>query len=418
MRVGEPYQSADRGTEGRLLDGLRVLEIGHFVAAPFATRLLADLGADVVKLESLSGDPARRWGEQVDGKSLWWSSHARNKRSVAIDLKHPAATALVLKIAAASDAVIENFRPGQLARLGLGPDALRAARADLVIAHISGFGQDGPCRDRAAFGVIGEAVGGLRHLTDHPPGVSDLPPVRVGVSIGDSLAGLYAAFGVMAALWRRDRGSGDGGAATLDVALTDSVLSLMEGLLPEYGRLGKVKQPTGGAIATAAPTNAYPTRDGAWILIAANSEPLFARLMALVGRSDLVGAPDYRDNPHRVANATELDRVIGGWTRTRDKAALLQALNQADIPCSKVHDAADIAADPQFLHRNMVRRVFDPAFGCDLLHPGVVPAVDQAPDDVRWAGPELGAHTDAVLRELAGLDQREIAALRADGVVA
>ncbi len=203
-----------------ILSGLRILEIGHFVAAPFCTRLLADLGADIIKIEPPSGDPVRQWGKQVNGTSLWWSIHGRNKRSVTLNLKHPKAPAIVQRLVADCDAVVENFRPGQLAKLGLSDEVLRSAKPDLVVAHISGFGQDGPYRDRAAFGVIGEAIGGLRHLTNHPPGVSDLPPVRTGISIGDSLAGLYAAFGIMAALWQRDRISGDRQGRTLDVALT------------------------------------------------------------------------------------------------------------------------------------------------------------------------------------------------------
>jgi crotonobetainyl-CoA:carnitine CoA-transferase CaiB-like acyl-CoA transferase len=267
------------------LTGLRVLEIGHFVAAPFCTRILGDLGADIVKIEPPGGDPVRQWGAQIDGNSLWWSAHGRNKRSVTLNLKSPKARDIVLGLVRDCDVVVENFRPGQLARMGLGDAALREARPDLVIAHISGYGQDGPYRDRAAFGVIGEAIGGLRFLTDHAPGTSDLPPVRVGVSIGDSLAGLYAAFGIVSALWQRDRAAGDGKGRTLDVALTEAVLSLMEGMLPEYGALGTIRQPTGSRIPTAAPSSAYPSADGKWILIAANSDPLFARLASLIGRS-------------------------------------------------------------------------------------------------------------------------------------
>jgi crotonobetainyl-CoA:carnitine CoA-transferase CaiB-like acyl-CoA transferase len=404
-------------TPRQVLSGLRVLEIGHFVAAPFATRILADLGAEVIKVEPLTGDPARQWGEQIDGHSLWWSMHARNKRSIALDLKHPRAHEIILGLIPHCDAVIENFRPGQLAKLGLGPDVLRGARPDLIIAHISGYGQTGPYRDRAAFGVIGEAIGGLRHLTDHAPGISDLPPVRVGVSVGDSVSGLYAAIGVLAALWQRDRAAGDAQGRTIDVALTESILSLMEGMLPEYGALGKVKQPTGGGIATAAPTNAYPTADGVWMLIAANSEPLFARLMALVGRTDLVGAPGYAGNQQRVANVAQLDKLIGDWTRTLDADVLEAMLTEADIPSSRAYTAADIAADPQYRERNMVREVADPHFADPVLHNGIVPHMVEAPGDIRWAGPAIGAHTDRVLGDLLGIDPAGIDALRRDGVI-
>jgi crotonobetainyl-CoA:carnitine CoA-transferase CaiB-like acyl-CoA transferase len=404
-------------TPRQVLNGLRVLEIGHFVAAPFATRILADLGAEVIKVEPLTGDPARQWGEQIDGHSLWWSMHARNKRSITLDLKHPRAKEIILGLIPHCDAVIENFRPGQLAKLGLGPDVLRGARPDLIIAHISGYGQTGPYRDRAAFGVIGEAIGGLRHLTDHAPGTSDLPPVRVGVSVGDSVSGLYAAIGVLAALWQRDRAAGDGRGRTIDVALTESILSLMEGMLPEYGALGKVKQPTGGGIATAAPTNAYPTADGVWMLIAANSEPLFARLMALVGRTDLVGTPGYAGNQQRVANVVQLDRLIGDWTRTLDADALEALLTEADIPNSRAYTAADIAVDPQYRQRGMVRAVTDPNFVDPVLHNGIVPHMVEGPGEVRWAGPVIGAHTEEILGELLDMDADDIDALRQSGVV-
>lgn len=400
------------------LAGLRVLEIGHFVAAPFATRLLADLGADVIKIEPLTGDPVRQWGEQVEGHSLWWSLHARNKRSLACDLKSPVATDLVLKLVRHCDVLIENFRPGQLTKLGLGPAVLRAERADLIIAHISGFGQTGPYRDRAAFGVIGEALGGLRYLTDHAPGVSDLPPVRVGISIGDSLAGLYGALGVLAALWQRDRPQGDGRPRSIDVALTESVLSLMEGMLPEYGRLGKIRQPSGGAIPTAAPTNAYPSADGAFVLVAANSEPLFAKLSALIGRPELPSDPRFSGNQQRVQHVTELDAVISAWTCQHDVETLIELLTDADIPSSKLYTAADIATDPQYRAREMVCEVADAHFDRPILHSGIVPRFDDKAAAIRWAGPSIGAHSAEILHELLDMSEADIAALRNEGVIA
>lgn len=398
------------------LTGLRVLEIGHFIAAPFGTRLLADLGADVIKIEPPTGDPIRQWGTHVDGNSPWWSQHARNKRCMTLNLKDPKAKDIVLGLTKVSDAVVENFRPGQLARMGLGPDVLRSAREDLVIAHVSGYGQDGPYRDKAAFGVIGESLGGLRYLTDHAPGMSDLPSVRVGVSIGDSIAGLYAAFGVMSALWQRDRVGGDARPRSLDVALTESVLSMMEGMLPEYGVLGMVKEPTGSRIATAAPTSAYAASDGKWVLIAANSEPLFGRLSKAMGQPGLAEDPRFTGNQARVENVEMLDDIIGKWTATLTSEALLKVLADADIPSSQVYTAADIASDPQYRHRKMVQEVDDPQFG-KVLQAGIVPGVPEDPGKVRWPGPPLGAHNDEVLGGLLGMSAAEIEGLREGGVI-
>jgi crotonobetainyl-CoA:carnitine CoA-transferase CaiB-like acyl-CoA transferase len=392
-----------------------VLELGHFVAAPFAARLLADLGADVVKIEPPTGDPVRQWGLQVDGHSPWWSMHGRNKRSVTVDLKHPSARGLILELVSACDVVVENFRPGHLAKLGLDDDALRGARHDIVIAHISGYGQDGPHRDRPAFGVIGEAIGGMRYLTNHPPGVTDLPPVRVGVSIGDSMAGIYAAFGVMVSLFHRERHGADR-AGRVDVALSEAVLSVMEGLIPEYAALGSIREPSGARIPTAAPTSAYPTADGQWILIAANSEPLFANLTRLMEATELAQDARFLGNARRVQNAAALDAIIASWTRARSLTDLEAQLTRADIPNARAFTAADVTADAQFRFRGMVRDVEDPHFG-HLLHAGVVPHFPDDPGDVAWAGPEVGEHTDEVLRELAGLSPDRIAQLRQEGVV-
>jgi crotonobetainyl-CoA:carnitine CoA-transferase CaiB-like acyl-CoA transferase len=404
--------SSDRGAA---LEGLTVLEIGHFVAAPFCTRLLADLGAEVIKIEPVTGDPVRSWGEQIDGQSLWWSIHGRNKKSVAIDIKAPEGRDAVLALLPRCDVLVENFRPGQLDRYGFDEVTLRAHRPDLIIARISGYGQDGPYRDRAAFGVIGEAIGGLRYLTNHPPDTHGLPPVRVGISIGDSIAGLYAAFGIVSALWQRERSGGARGPRLIDVALTESILSMTEAMLPEFGRLGKVKQPTGGGIATAAPSNAYPTSDGGFVLIAANSQPLFARLAKLLGREDLSSDPRFRDNPGRVANSAELDRMIADWSYTMTAGDLIAVLEAADIPASKAYTARDIADDPQFRERGMVREVEDPTLG-PILHTGIVPQFRDGPGAIRWTGPMIGAHSEEVLAG-AGLSSDRISDLREKGVI-
>ena len=395
------------------LAGLRVLELGHFIAAPFAARLLADLGAEVIKVEPPGGDPVRQWGARYRGSSPWWSVHARNKRCITLDLKRPEARAVVLDLLRHCDALVENFRPGQLARMGLDEAALRAARPDLVIARVSGYGQDGPDRDKAAFGVIGEAIGGIRHLTNHPPGTSDLPPVRTGISLGDSVAGIYAALGVVAALWRRDR-TGRGG--EVDVALTEAVFSLLEGALPEYGTLGTVRQPTGGGIATAAPTNAYRASDGAWVLIAANSDPLFRKLAALMGRPELVADRRFTGNQARVANSAVLDALISAWAAGFDAPGLERVLAEAGIPSTRVFTVADIAADPQFLARGMVLAVEDPLLG-PVLHPGVVPRVDGASEEPPRTGSAVGADNEAVLCGLLGLSPEQVQTMRQEGIL-
>lgn len=395
------------------LAGVRVLELGHYVAAPFATRLLGDLGAEVIKIEPPGGDPVRQWGQRYQGSAPWWSVHARNKRCITLDLKKPEARAIVLDLIKHCDALVENFRPGQLERMGLGAAALRGVRPDLVIARISGYGQDGPDRDKAAFGVIGEAVGGLRHLTNHPPGTSDLPPVRVGVSIGDSIAGIYAALGVVAALLRRQR---TGAPGDVDVALTESVFSLLEGALPEYGALGTIRQPSGGGIATAAPSNAYRTRDAIWVLIAANSDPLFRRLATEMGQPDLATHADYAGNQQRVANAAALDRLIGDWTAGLDAAELEAALRRADIPHTRVFTIADIAADAQFRARGMVQQVDDPLLG-PVLHPGMVPRMDSQPAAPRTTGPAIGADNEAILTGLLGYTAERFAVLKSRDVL-
>ncbi len=381
------------------LVGLKVLELGHYVAAPFCTRLLADLGAEVVKVEPPGGDPVRGWGAQRDGHAVWFSIHGRNKLSVTLDLKRDRATAL--RLAARADVLVENFRPGQLEKLGLGPDALRAANPRLVIARISGYGQDGPYRDKPAFGAIGEAMGGIRHLTAYP-GEAALPPPRCGISIGDDLAGMYAALGILAAVYQRDV-AGSGRGRVIDVSLVDAIFSLMEGMLPEYALDGRIRQPQGAAIASAAPTNTYRCADGKWLCIAGNSDPIFQRLMKVIGREDLAAEPRFASNAGRCAHVAELDAAIGAWTRGLSAREAEAVLERAEVPASRLYDIADCVADPHFRARGAVLEIEDPLIG-RTLHPG--PAMrfdgDRPEEVVAWTGPAAGAHTGYVLGTLLG----------------
>ena len=383
------------------LVGLKILEIGHYIAAPFCTRILADLGAEVIKIEPPGGDPFRGWGAAKDGHSVWFSVHGRNKLSVTLDLKRR--RDVVLRLAARADVLVENLRAGQLERLNLAPEALHAANPRLVIARISGYGQDGPYRDKPAFGAIGEAMGGIRHLTGHPVGTSVLPPPRSGVSISDDLAGMYAAIGLLAAIWQRDV-AGTGRGRIVDVNLVDSVFSLMEGMLPEYALDGRIRQPAGAAIATAAPTNTYPCADGKWLCVAGNSDLIFTRLMGAIGRPDLGADPAYATNTERCVRRDTLDAAIADWTRTLPAREAQERLEAADVPCSRLFDIADCAADPHFRERGSVLAIDDALIG-PTLHPGPAIRLDGEPAEatIGWPGPAAGAHTEYVLHHLLGL---------------
>ena len=384
---------------GLPLDGLKIVELGHYIAAPFATRLLADLGAEVIKVEPPDGDPVRGWGSQVEGHAVWFSVHGRNKLSVTLDLKNPDDKAKLRQLVGRADALVENFRPGQLERYGLGPAALHAVNPRLVIARISGYGQDGPYRDKPAFGAIGEAMGGLRHLTANP-GQSALPPPRCGVSISDDLAGMYAAMGLVAACWGI-KGNPEAKGRVIDVDLVGSVFSLMEGMLPEYGLFGWVRQPQGAAIKTAAPTNTYLCADGKWLCIAGNSDLIFRRLMAAIGRPELAGEPRFVNNAARCENVAELDAAITAWTVTQKAAEAEAVLDAAEVPCSRLFDMKDCVEDPHFQARDLVMEVADPLLG-KVLHPAAPFRFDGVPprDMVRWTGPAAGAHNAHVFTEL------------------
>ncbi len=392
------------------LAGLRVIEMGQLIAGPFAGKLLAEFGADVVKIEPPgAGDPLRQWRLVKDGTSVWWQVSSRNKRSIAIDLRTAEGQEIARRLVAEADVLIENFRPGTLEGWGLGWDDLKALNPGLVMLRISGYGQTGPYRDLPGFGVIGEAMGGLRHLTAEPGRV----PVRVGVSIGDTLAALHGAFGVLAALYHRRTHGGPG--QVIDVALTESVLNVMESLIPEYSAFGAVREAAGSALPGIAPSNAYRCSDG-YVLIAGNGDSIFKRLMGAIGRADLAGDARFASNVGRVAHVEEIDAAIGAWTAGRAVADAIDAMSAARVPAGKVYTAKDVCEDPHFRARDMILRQ-ETRDGYALDVPGVVPKLSATPGTLRTSAPHLGDDTDAVLGE-AGYAPADIDALRAKGVVA
>ena len=392
------------------LTGLKVVELGQLIAGPFAAKTLADFGAEVIKIEPPGGgDPLRKWRLLKDGTSVWWQVQSRNKRSLALDLKNPEAQDIVRRLAAEADVLIENFRPGAMEGWGLGPQVLQALNPGLIMLRISGYGQTGPYRDMPGFGVIGEAMGGLRHLTAEPGRV----PVRVGVSIGDTLAALHGAIGVMMALYHRKVNGGAG--QVIDVALHEAVFNCMESLIPEYSAFGVVREAAGSALPGIAPSNAYPCRDG-YVLIAGNGDSIFKRLMDTIGRPDLGQAPDLADNAGRVQRVAEIDAAIGAWTQARSIAEVLDTLGGARVPAGRVYTAKDIYEDPHYRARDMIlmQHTRD---GDDIAVPGIVPKLSATPGTLRSSAPHLGDDTDSVLQQM-GLSRDNIATLREKGIVA
>ena len=391
------------------LSGLKVLELGQLIAGPFAAKTLADFGAEVIKVEAPdSGDPLRKWRMLKDGTSVWWQVQSRNKRSLALDLRKPEGQGIVRQLALEADVLIENFRPGAMESWGLAPDDLIAQNSKLIVLRISGYGQTGPYRNRPGFGVIGEAMGGLRHLTAEPGRV----PVRVGVSIGDTLSALHGVIGILLALQHR-HASGKG--QVIDVALYESVFNCMESLLPEYSAFGAVRGPAGSALPGIAPTNAYRCKEGAYALIAGNGDSIFKRLMNLIGQADLANDPTLGDNTGRVARVEEIDQAIEAWTLQKSVDEVLEALESASVPAGKIYNIADIAADPHYAARGMLQQI-TMADGSTLKVPGVVPKLSLTPGQHRRNAPDLGQDTDEILKEM-GLSADQIQKLKAAGIV-
>jgi formyl-CoA transferase len=400
---------SERGRAGPLA-GVRVLELGSFIAGPFAGQLLGDYGAEVIKIESPGdGDPMRRWGVTLDGDSLWWPSIARNKKSVTLDLRDARARAVLPRLIAQCDVVVENFRPGRLAEWGLDYGTLSADHPDLVMVHISGFGQTGPRATDAGFGSIGEATGGIRHTTGNP----ELPPTRCGISLGDALAAMFGVIGALAAVVEA-RATGFG--QEVDVAIYEAVAALMESTMADYELGGVVRGRSGSVLPGVAPSNVYPTGDGSEILIAANADSVFARLCVAMGDPALAGDPRYATHSARGEHMAELDARIATWTSSLGTADALATLEARGVPAGRIYTAPDMLTDPHYLARGMVERIMSRQ-GWDVPVTGVVPRFTRTPGTIRSAGPSLGEHTAEVLRHIAGLDDDAIDSLAELGLL-
>ena len=390
------------------LSGLKVIEMGQLIAGPFAAKTLADFGADVVKIEPPKlGDALRKWRLLKDGTSIWWQVQSRNKRSLSFDLKQTEAQEIVRALVKESDVLIENFRPGTLEGWGLDPQDLLKINPRLIVLRISGYGQTGPYRDKPGFGVVAEAMGGLRHLTAEPGRV----PVRVGISIGDTLASLHGVIGILLALQERHQ-SGEG--QVIDIALYEAVFNCMESLLPEYSAFGEVRQAAGSALPGIAPTNAYLCADGGYVLVAGNGDSIFKRLMKLIGRDDLGNDPQLENNEGRVKRVVELDQAIGEWAKTLTTDKALEALDAVAVPAGRIYTVADIAQDPHYKARGNIETI-QMHDGTKVEVPGVIPKLSRTPGSIRTLAPDIGQNTDEILRGI-GLSDAQIASLKERGV--
>jgi formyl-CoA transferase len=399
----------------RPLAGLKVLELGQLIAGPFAGKVFAEFGAEVVKVEppaegsAPGGDPLRQWRLLHEGTSLWWYVQARNKKSVTVNLRSSEGQEIVRRLARESDIVIENFRPGTLEKWGLGYDTLAAENPGLIMVRLSGFGQTGPYRDQPGFGAIAESMGGMRHVTGFP----DRPPVRMNISIGDALAALHGVIGALMALHHREAHAGKG--QVIDVALYEAVFNMMESLVPDYDLFGEIRGRIGTGLTNIVPSNTYATRDGKNVVIGGNADSIYKRLMHAIGRDDLGQDPALATNVGRVKRTAEIDGAIAAWTAERDLDEILAALKAADVPHGKIYTAADVVDDPQYLARDMILSMKLPD-GTPLKLPGIVPKLSDTPGSIEWVGPALGQHTDDVLRSI-GYSEEQIAKLRAAGAI-
>jgi formyl-CoA transferase len=405
-------EPAADGRAGPLL-GIRVLELGSLLAGPFVGRLLGDFGAEVIKAEAPgAGDPLREWGpDRYKGRSLWWPVQSRNKKLITLNLRDERGQDLCRQLAAECDVLVENFRPGTLERWGLGPGELQKLNPDLIVARVSGYGQTGPYAGRAGFASVGEAMGGIRYINGFP----DQPPPRTGISLGDSLAAMFATQGILMALVHRERDGGGG--QVVDASIMESCFALLESMVPEYDRLGSVREPSGTVLGHVAPSNIYLSKDGKWIVIAANAENLWQRLCKVIGREDLLEDPRFETHRDRGQHMQELDQIIGDWVGERDAEEIDRVINDAGVVCGPVYSIADIFEDPHFRAREMLISMSDPELG-ELTAPGIIPKLSETPGAAAFTGSwELGERNSEIYGGILGLDDPKLAELAEDGVI-
>lgn len=408
--TAKPRGGAPRGP----LAGIRAIEVGQLLAGPFVGSRLADFGAEVIKVETPgAGDPMREWGHhRYQGYSLWWPTLARNKKSVTANLRDPRGRDLVRRLATNADAMVENFKPGTLERWELGPDDLHKVNPGLIVVRVSGYGQTGPYADRPGFASVGEAMGGIRYINGFP----NQPPPRFGISLGDTLTALFAFEGLMMALYWRDT-VGNGKGQVVDASIVEASFSMLESTLPEYDKCGVVRQPSGTGLPNVAPSNIYETRDGTYMVIAANVDPMFRRLCKAMGRPDLADDPRFVSHVARGNNVTELDAIIGEWTRTLGKEELGAVLDAEGVVCGPIYSIADIASDPHMQARDMIVRKEDPRFG-DIAVPGVAPKLSETPGEISWLGADKPGKDNAeVYGGLLGMGSKELQELEEQGVI-
>ncbi len=392
----------------RPLDGIRVIELGQLLAGPFCATLLGYYGAEVIKVEARSGDPIRGWRETRNGTSLWWHSLGRNKKSVTLDLRQPRGQEIARQLIDTADVLVENFRPGTLERWGLGPERLRETNPGLVVSRISGYGQTGPYASRPGYASVCEGFGGLRYVNGHP----GEPPVRANLSLGDTLAGMHAAFGVLLGLLQRSKPGGSG--QTVDVGIFEAVYNLMEAVVPEYDGAGVVREPSGSTITGIVPTNTYRCSDGRFVIIGGNGESIFQRLMRAAGRPEMAEDPRFAGNENRVKHEAELDQALAEWTATLTLDEALEALAEAEVPGGPIYSVREMMEDPQYLARELFQTV--EIEGGPLKIPAIIPRLEETPGRTDWPGPALGEHNAEVYGKL-GIDAAQLEALMADEVI-